>query len=140
MTQKLAVIRKLFDDDDWEEKIGGKIFAVHFDKPRKFYIGRLNKVFAEDADMPVNRVSFRYKISHNDAVNKRFKFSRFMDFRGLGKYFTKPSVPLEDVPAGDVFYGPIIYEAGANNTIKIDDETCCDVSRMWKVFCDAYGR
>lgn len=58
LDEQLAVVSKLLEDEDWEEIIGGKIFAVHFDKPRKFYIGRLNKVFASE-NKPAGVVSFR---------------------------------------------------------------------------------
>jgi hypothetical protein len=88
LSTRLEDIRELLNDSNWKENAKGKLFAVHFDKPRKFYIGTLHDIFYKNGI--VTRASFE-----------------FLDFHG-GTRFVKKKTLLEVVPAYNIFYGPIL--------------------------------
>uniref|UniRef100_A0A915JUN9 Uncharacterized protein n=1 Tax=Romanomermis culicivorax TaxID=13658 RepID=A0A915JUN9_ROMCU len=54
---------KLYTEEDLENaarRVLRKLFAVHFDKPKKFYIGCLHLTFCEKAGSDVTEVAFKF--------------------------------------------------------------------------------
>lgn len=93
------------------------MFAVHFDKPRKFYIGCLEYSFCSDQGLEIDQASFK-----------------FLDFKGNGHYYMKPNTAIEIVPARNVFYGPIIYEPIKNAGYLLSAKSCDEINSDWNRF------
>ena len=55
---KLEEIRELLNDSNWKKNAKGKLFAVHFDKPCKFYIGTLHDVSYKNCIVTLNFWTF----------------------------------------------------------------------------------
>ena len=121
--EHISKIKIALNSENWREIIAEKLFAVHFDDPFKFYIGRLKNVFSEDENSNINKVVFK-----------------FLDFRGAGRWVAKPSADLETVPATSIFYGPIPHSLAVGNAIKLENDVQGRIRTLWNQFTRVFRK